>query len=107
MNKEKFSEDWTLLAVHRQYGKDEGMKLLFDEISRLKFEIGVLKSECSEKNDHVFKLKSELKQLKDKQPYKNAIKVMQETIYKLSKENESLKNKFSFRKTTSQNRNYE
>lgn len=45
---EKFSEDWPLLQVHRQYGKNEAMKMLFDEISSLKFQIGELKSENEE-----------------------------------------------------------
>lgn len=56
--KEKFSEDWPLLQVHRQYSQDEAMKLLFNEISQLKFQIGELKSENTE-------LSYELKKLKD------------------------------------------
>ena len=45
---ERFKDEWPLLQVHRQYGKDEAMKLLFDEISALKFKIGEQLSEINE-----------------------------------------------------------
>ena len=48
MKENKFSEDKILLKLYRQYGKDEALKYLFDEISRLKFQVGELKSEVAE-----------------------------------------------------------
>ena len=47
-SKNKWAYDAVLLRIHRQYGKDESTKYLFDEISRLQFQIGELKSENAE-----------------------------------------------------------
>lgn len=44
----KFAYDKVLLKLYRTYGKDEALEYLFKEISKLKVEIGVLKSENAE-----------------------------------------------------------
>jgi flagellar biosynthesis chaperone FliJ len=45
---ERFSDDKVLLKLYRIYGKDEALKHLFDEISKLRFQVGELKSENAE-----------------------------------------------------------
>ncbi len=47
----KFSDDKVLLKLHRRYGADEALKYLFEEISKLRFNIGELKSENAELSD--------------------------------------------------------
>lgn len=51
-------EDTILLQLHRQFSKDEAVKQLLEEISKLKFTIGEMKSEVDEAKDEVIKLKA-------------------------------------------------
>jgi hypothetical protein len=75
---------FVLLKIKREFSKDESVSALLLMISKLQQEVGILKSEKEE-------LQFSLQQIKKPTDYSKAIKVMQETIYKLSKENEQLK----------------
>lgn len=44
-------EDGILLKIHRQFGMDESVKALVDEIVRLRQEVGILQSEKAELED--------------------------------------------------------
>ena len=45
---DRFSDDGTLLKIHRQFSKDESIVYLFDVINAKETQIGVLKSELDE-----------------------------------------------------------
>ena len=66
------SEETVLLKIKREFSKDESIALLLQKISSLEFEIGILKSELSEKDDYIFKLKQTNHELK--QPPKTETK---------------------------------
>lgn len=64
MKEEKLKDDAILLKLHRQYGKDEALKVLFAEISALKFKIGELVSENEELNHTIKRLNASHLELK-------------------------------------------
>jgi len=73
----KFKDDWPLMEIHRQYEKDEAMKALFDEISRLKFKIG-------EQDSGISELKYEIVHTKPKEIEKIVVKEVAATAGKKS-----------------------
>ena len=88
----KFGKDKVLLKLHRKYSKDEALSYLFSEISNLKVEIGMLKSENAElsyeleirkdQSQYIEKLKFEIKQKqKSKQFYKNKAKLINDSTH--------------------------
>jgi hypothetical protein len=58
-------EDKILLKLHRQYAKDEAMKVWLQEISSLKFRLGELQSENAELKYELSKPKEETKTAKE------------------------------------------
>jgi hypothetical protein len=72
-----------LLKIKRQFSKEEAVTCLLKMVSTLEQEVGILKSEKEE-------LQFTLQQIKKPTDFSKTIRVMQETIYKLSKEKEGL-----------------
>lgn len=83
-----------LLMLNRQYGKDDLVKLLRQELSATQVELGKMKSECD-------RLEHELKQL-DKHELKQQIKGLEKRIAILDKERlEKAENKDQLRQIKS------
>lgn len=65
MANEPFQDNSVLLKMYRQYGKDETTSHLFDEIRKLQFQLGEMKSAIAELEDEKEKLNRKITGMKN------------------------------------------
>ena len=59
-------DDEVILKIYRTYSHDEGIRYLEGTIRALNIEKGMLKSDIAEKNDKIFKLRTENRRLRER-----------------------------------------
>lgn len=84
-------ERYILRKIKRQFTNDEAVMFLTQAISKLEQEIGVLKSEKQE-------LEFKITQMKKPTDFSKTKRILEETVYKLYKENEALRKKLGVSK---------